>query len=515
MRKLVIAFALLLAAALVWAAGGQEATTGERAITFSYFMPLHKDAAQIMSSYNECYPYQVMEERTGIHMDFIHPPAGQEREQFNLIVASGDLPDILGMANQYKGGPDKAIEDEMYLRLNELIESHAPNYAALRASDPEIARQTITDEGNIYSFDMIQPLQEPSWLGPYMRGDLLEKAGLDVPTSIDEWDEALRAFKDMGVEVPLLYQFDWTADNAGVFSGAYNCHVSFMKDGRTVKYGPIEPGYRDFLTLLNGWYEDGLLDQEMTSRDGKSRNALITSGEMGSFIIAYGQVASFEPALAANGLPDATIVPVPYPGVDGKKSTYKQTNFYNKGMQTAITTECEYPQRAAEWFDYGYTEEGYLLYNYGGRRGETYSIKPGNHEVVEEGIPVLTDLVLNNPEMPYQFAKWHYKAHTGPFLRDFRAFPTTEIVRTSMEVWDSSSEGEAVLPRIVMTDEESREFSAIMGDITTYAEEMRLKFVLGLEPLDNFDAYVAQIESMGIDDAIAIQQAALDRYYAR
>ena len=517
MRKALIVFTIIALTIPMFANGKDDtaSASADSPITLTYFMQLHKDAAQIMSSYNESYPYQMREEMTGIHIDFIHPPAGQETEQFNLIIASGDLPDIMGMADKYKSGPDKAIEDEMYLRLNELIEEFAPNLAALRASNPKIALQTITDEGNIYSFNELQPIEEASWLGAYMRGDLLEEAGLDVPETVEEWDTALRAFKDMGIEVPFLYKFDWTADNAGVFSGAFNSHVDFMQENKEVKYGPIQPGFKDFLALLNGWYEEGLLDSEMTSRDGKSRNALITSGKMGAFIDAYGQVASYEPALAANGFPNATIVPVPYPGANGNKATYKQVNFYNKGGYTAITTACEYPERAVAWFDYGYSEEGYLLMNYGGKEGETYTITPGKHEVVKRGIPVLTDLVLNNPEMPYQFAKWHYKAHTGPFLRDFRAFPFTDIVVDSMDVWSSSSEGEAVLPKIVMNDQESRKYSTIMGDIKTYVEEMRLKFVLGLEPLDEFDAFVSQVESMGIDEAIALKQAALNRYYNR
>jgi putative aldouronate transport system substrate-binding protein len=54
-----------------------------------------------------------------------------------------------------------------------------------------------------------------------------------------------------------------------------------------------------------------------------------------------------------------------------------------------------------------------------------------------------------------------------------------------------------------------------MTDITTYASEMAIKFILGVEPLDGFDKYVTQIEQMGIDDAIKIKQAALDRYNAR
>ncbi|MNW19499.1 hypothetical protein D3C71_2195180 [compost metagenome] len=54
-----------------------------------------------------------------------------------------------------------------------------------------------------------------------------------------------------------------------------------------------------------------------------------------------------------------------------------------------------------------------------------------------------------------------------------------------------------------------------MTDIQTYQDEMLLKFIMGVEPIDNFDSYVKKIKSMGIDDAIKIQQGALERFNKR
>jgi len=54
-----------------------------------------------------------------------------------------------------------------------------------------------------------------------------------------------------------------------------------------------------------------------------------------------------------------------------------------------------------------------------------------------------------------------------------------------------------------------------MSEINTYTDEMLLKFIMGNESLDKFDAYVERLKQMKIDDAIAIQQAALERYNQR
>ncbi|MNI22949.1 hypothetical protein D3C73_765140 [compost metagenome] len=54
-----------------------------------------------------------------------------------------------------------------------------------------------------------------------------------------------------------------------------------------------------------------------------------------------------------------------------------------------------------------------------------------------------------------------------------------------------------------------------MSDITTYRDEMFIKFVIGAEPVENFDKFVEQINKFNLKRAIEIQQAAVDRYNAR
>ncbi|MDR0450475.1 MAG: hypothetical protein LBH26_04340 [Treponema sp.] len=54
-----------------------------------------------------------------------------------------------------------------------------------------------------------------------------------------------------------------------------------------------------------------------------------------------------------------------------------------------------------------------------------------------------------------------------------------------------------------------------MSEVTAYRDEMNAKFLLGTESLSNWDNYVNTIRRMGIDRAIAIQNAALARYNAR
>ena len=44
---------------------------------------------------------------------------------------------------------------------------------------------------------------------------------------------------------------------------------------------------------------------------------------------------------------------------------------------------------------------------------------------------------------------------------------------------------------------------------------MSMKFILGQESLDNFDAFVKNIEKLGINDVLKLKQDAYDRYQLR
>ena len=78
-------------------------------------------------------------ENTGVDITFLHPPTGGENEQFNLLVADGDLPDVMEYHWQnYPGGPEKAISDGVIVSLNDIV----PVYPRQRG--------TACDDGTVH-----------------------------------------------------------------------------------------------------------------------------------------------------------------------------------------------------------------------------------------------------------------------------------------------------------------------------------------------------------------------------
>lgn len=63
-----------------------------------------------------------------------------------------------------------------------------------------------------------------------------------------------------------------------------------------------------------------------------------------------------------------------------------------------------------------------------------------------------------------------------------------------------------------MTADETTDFNTIWSDIATVVTEATVKFITGDRSLDEFDAFTAELEQMGIQECIDIKQAAYDRY---
>ncbi len=486
-----------------------EVSTGtNKNVTLKYWQEFSVNASAGMKSMNENAAYKEVEKKTGVHIEFIHPAEGQAQEQFNLLINNKELPDIIqDYAGGYPGGYDKAIEDGVYLKLNDYIDKYAPNYKKLRESNKEIAKQTITDAGNIYAFSCIQNVVEPAWWGPVIRKDWLDELGLKTPTTMDEWYTVLKAFKEKkNVEAPLSFPKSGYDIN-GTFVSAYDIGPGFYKKDDKVKFGFIEPGFKEYLTEMNKWYKEGLIDKDFATRDRKSKEAMYTSGKAGAYMAAYGNVDMYAASLKAND-PKGQFGAAVYPSLKaGETVHYRNNNTYNKGYDAVITSSSKNPVEAVKWFDYGYSEEGAMLFNYG--------IKDVSYKMVN-GKPEFTELLTKNPSGLSFWAEGdQYKVAIGPYLRDYAAVPPfSNEAKDGMEQWTKAKD-DYVMPSVTLTAAESEKYSSIMSEVDTYKNEKILKFIIGAEPISNFDNYVKEIKKMNIDEAIKIQQAALDRYNKR
>ena len=149
-----------------------------------------------------------------------------------------------------------------------------------------------------------------------------------------------------------------------------------------------------------------------------------------------------------------------------------------------------------------------------------FGIEGESFEMID-GYPTYTDIVMENPNgLPISQAMSTYIRgnYNGPFVQDLRyleQYYTLDEQKATLDVWGGTNAINHVLPPVTPTSEESREFASIMNEVNTYRDEMTLKFILGTAELSEFDTYVENLKKMGLDRALEIQNAALERYNTR
>ena len=179
--------ALVAAPLVAFAAAQGEAAKPAGPVTLTAFWTLDSKTGMTMKSYGEMTVFKEIEKKTGVRFDFKHPPAGQEKEQFNLMLASNNLTDVIYW-NWFDvpGGPGKAVADKQILRLNDLIDKYAPAYTAHLKEYPERRKMVTLDDGTHYMFPKFK--HDKYVLishGFQARQDWLNKLNLKTPKSID------------------------------------------------------------------------------------------------------------------------------------------------------------------------------------------------------------------------------------------------------------------------------------------------------------------------------------------
>jgi putative aldouronate transport system substrate-binding protein len=263
--------------------------------------------------------------------------------------------------------------------------------------------------------------------------------------------------------------------------------------------------------MLNKWYSEGLIDPDYLAVDRQNFESKAISNRVGAYFgMANGFMGKFQ-GIWEQDHPDYQLMPVP-PAIapDGKKyGLHVQSQIGNDGM--AITTKNKYFKESITYFDYLYGEEGHMLAGYG--------IEGRSYEMVN-GEPLFTDEILKNPDgIPPINAlhKYNYSVGAGPCFQTehiFSQMAQYPQVAATYQTW-ASDLVKLNLTNLSSTDEEGTQLAKIMGDINTYQEEMFHKFIMGQEPLSNYDAYVERIKSMDIDTAVQIYQNMLDRYLSK
>ena len=482
--------------------------------TLSYFVADDSNAAIMTTDWNDNEFYQEMERRTGVHLEFEMVSSADYQTNFNLMIASGNLADMIYVgASYYAEGVDAAIDDGYFLDLTDLVDEYMPNYERIRTSDVQYELLSTTDSGRLGAVYELRQSKQGPWLGLWIRQDWLDDLGLETPVTFDDYHEVLTAFKnEKGATAPLILNFSGSDGEFGTMSGGLNVLNSWQLDETgKVNFGPYMDAWKEYVTIMHQWYTEGLIDPDFMATDERTADmAKVVTGASGLFAALYTMPSVYE---AASEDPNMNLAPVNPPVMnEGDEGHIRLRDSYTSG-NTAISADSENWEVALRWLDYLYTDEGALLANYG-VEGDTF-------EFDENGKPVFTDKILNNENgwtMTQTVASYLCPsagiAIWSDWTRELAGVPEKD--QACYDVWSEFSDDWRLPSSVTLTQEESTERAALYADISTIVKEQTAQFISGaLDIESNWDAYISALEASGMERAIEITQAAYDRYLAR
>lgn len=496
--------------------GGNQTVSEDGEVTLRYWSSLTSYASTVVNNLAETPLMKEAQKRTGIKLIFEHPPQGQAKEKFNILVASENLPDIIqyNWEQSYPGGPQKALNDKIIIDINEYKE-YAPNLNAFLDQNEMVKKLSTTDSGALFAFPFIRTdMGLRITQGLIVRQDWLDDLGLAMPETISEWETVLTAFRDQkGASAPLSISLFNMRDTAA-FAGAYGMMLNFYIDDGKVKHGFLEPGFRDFLVTMNRWYSEKLLDQDFASLEDTTRDSNILNGDSGAVINSIGRgVGRY---MAAAPSPSFKLGAAKYPVMNkGETPQFSKLHLVVPPMTNtyaAISIDSQHKEEAARFLDYGYSEEGRMLYNFG-IEGESY-------EMID-GYPTYTKLITQNPDgldMTTALSQYTYAYDAGPTIQDVRymeQYASLPEQKDAWEKWSVTDMDKHLAPNLPVLSEETNEFANLNNAVGTYGDEMILKIIMGVEPLDKIDEMVNEFKARGLDRMIEMKQASYDRFMAK
>ncbi len=492
-----------------------------------------------IEDYETNYETQWLKEKGNMEFEFEIFPSADLASKVQLQLASYELPDAyFGLArggcqtfttsNALKYSEDSG--DGQIIALNDYIDAWGTNTKALfekYASDGLEAMMTSAD-GNIY----YMPGYGPSYINRHanvfwINTGWLENLGLDMPTTTDELEQVLLAFKNddpngngKADEIPLSgttasdgYSMIHYLMSAFTVDNTQNYQL-YYDESNTVHFAAAEDGWREGLKYINRLYSQGLIDPAMFTQDlaGLKQVATDAGDICGGFSsLGLGLVT----AGAGKEVDNRYNHCEPLTGPDGTR--YSVVAIPVPASNGTITSACEKPEALFRLMDYMLSEECSTLSRYG-IEGENYEIAPeGSLSLYgEQATIIVTNGVFAIP----QNTMWQ---NYLPFVNDIHnngaGYPegadiaseekNAKAVPSYME-----TEPDNIIPMSNYTVEEAEIVNECSAYIKDMINEGIAKFTVGEWDINDdaaWQTYLNELENAGLSDFLACAQAAYDR----
>ncbi len=486
-------------------------------------------------------------EDTGVEFDWQSIPGEGAQEKINLMLASGeDLPDAFWNFGDGKSGNIvvQYADQDVFLPTEGLINEYMPNLKKILDDHPQYRAEITAPNGHTYGFPYIEEMYGLVLTGGplLINKTWLDQVGKEVPTTVDEWVDCLKAFRDGGDlngngeadEIPMATWFGAT-DSFGSynmfyrFTGTFGCADSYcggnayadhlrLIDGK-VTFTAMDEAFRKTAEFFNMLYNENLIWNGSFEADESASYKTSLIKEDVARIGCFGTWTDQE----ITNL-DVHDEYVPLPRLEGEAGKMGFANNYSElqdSSDTAITTTCKFPHVIARFVDYMVGDPAISVQSNWGAEG--YNYKLDENGILRTPLDEQGRYVAQQEGADYaDFGKARTNSTTARgsmiVLNEYYetvagyAYDAVQLLEWQrVNGKDEVLEEYDTIPRVMMTVEELTRLAQIQPTVSDIVDRYINTWVTSGVTDDNWNAYLGELEAAGVNDVVSIYQTAVDR----
>ncbi len=427
-----------------------------------------------------------------------------------MMGASGDYPDLMWQPSSY------LLEDEGedVLILNGLMAEYAPNYLAALADNEDAQKAVLSDTGAALQFYTLTDTTEMRLsYGPVIRKDMLDGVGMDIPTTYDQLHDVLAAIKTTYEPYLTLRLYptgttgaDWFNSGYGISLGSSSPNYGFYIVDGVVKYGPMENGFEQYVTMLNQWYNEGIVTDAILDVLDITSSSYLMDQALGKSAVFFVQHSGLETCVAMSELEGFELAALPDPVISEGDITHfaesRETIVYSAAY--AVNAQCEYPELAVAWLDFWYSDQGRMLMNYG--------IEGQSYQLDSDGQPQYIN-ISRDAGRSSEYTLWNMAGIlNGQRLDSFYREDYFDV----NAVWSERKDSAYMLPdELMMETSMAEDLTMMLRDLNSATDEWAMKFITGDAPVSQLQEFRDMLNDMGAQRAIEYYQVFYNNYMNR
>lgn len=477
---------------------------------------------------NEMEWLNLLEEENGVDVEWQQITADWDQKK-SVMFAGGDIPDILVKATVTT---DFATYNGLFENLAPYIDSgEMPNVAKMFEDHPELRVLSTDENGAIYGIPNYRSLWPRTNRVLYINKTWLDNLGLQVPTTMDELEEVLIAFKnedpngngDTKDEIPLDFS-GFPTFMLGCF-GVPMMNESdgyFVEDGKVKNYR-VDERYKTFMIWLQKLYGEGLINEEVITQDySKFQSLARGEGSTAKVGVTLGWESGdrFGTGVADQYLP----LPALKPHADSDENEvywgyYSDNNSVNAAT-VALSANCKNKAEAVKFIDAFYAEDIGIQVLFGGMNdvdkclqdnGDgTYTVLPPADSSIDAGTWKWTNSFADYS--PYYIPDdMKDKLTMGEDMQ--RVLEERIPLEATLDMMEKKCE---TYPAkfITYTTDENSDLAMTQANINNIVDQTYSAWLTdssrNIE--EEWDAYVQSVYDIGLTQNLEIRQTAYERY---